>query len=196
LTKGWIAKRIEKASWTGFLIWFVIWFAYNWWTSDRDDAIYYRLLEIAGGKLPESQPGLPAIEPQRSFDALAANNATNDYLLWQLYDIPYVLLFLVLMTGAMALCLKTLRLVESPLRRLMWLPVVFIGAEFVENPLLAGFALGVLPLSEPLVLFQQTVTTVKFAAGVPAMLLALVSLAVALVAQAIRLVRRRGKPDG
>ena len=103
MTKGWIAKRIEKASWTGFLIWFVIWFAYNWWTSDRDDAIYYRLLEIAGGKLPESQPGLPAIEPQRSLDALAANNATNDYLLWQLYDIPYVLLFLVLMTGAMAL---------------------------------------------------------------------------------------------
>ncbi|WDI32316.1 hypothetical protein PUV54_03805 [Hyphococcus flavus] len=181
------SRIIDKASWGHFAIWFAISAAYNWWAF-RPGGIWPRVVENAGGVVPEMKPGIPAIEPVRSLDAMGEN--TGDYLLWQLLDIPYAFLNVMIVTIAIGLGLKALKLGATPLRFLLALPFIYFVSEIVENALVAGFASGSLPVSEPVVLVQQLATTLKFASGVPGMFLALLSLAIAAIAGLIRLVRK------
>ena len=181
---GWIDTRIERANRAGFLIWFAVLFVFSAWAFTMDSP-WTRALEAAGGALPETQPGLPAIEPQRSLAQLG--EATGDYLLWQLLDIPYAVMNLMAASIGMALGLKALRLQSTPLRWLLTLPVIYAACELVENSFVASFAGGALAPSEPLVLSQQAATTLKFAAGMPSLALGAAGAAIAAAAALIRL---------
>lgn len=182
-----INRTIEKASWLRFAAWFVVWFMFTWWAF-RPGGIWPRVVENAGGTVPEMTPGIPAVEPVRSLEAMGDN--TGEYLLWQLLDIPYALMNFMVAAIAMGLALKALRLDKSALRFLLLLPAIYVGCELVENALVASFAAKLLPAAEPLVLIQQLATTVKFGTGMPSMFLGLLSLAIAAVAGIVRLVRK------
>lgn len=187
---GWISSRIEKANWRGFAIWFAALFAFNWWAFYTSSP-WTRALDAAGGDLPESQTGFPPIEPQRSLDALAASNATGDYILWQAFDIPYAIGNLFVTSIAIALALKAMRLEKSLLRYLLILPPLYLFGEVVENSLVAAFAAKLIAPDESVVLVQQAATTVKMLSGYASMFLGLASLAVAAPAGVVRLFRKR-----
>ncbi|MHA7871827.1 MAG: hypothetical protein ACX939_05705, partial [Hyphococcus sp.] len=86
---AWTAQQIDRASWLRLAVWFALLFAFSMWAFTTDSP-WTRALEAAGGMLPETQPGLPAIEPQRSLGLLEGN--AFDYLLWQALDIPYAIM--------------------------------------------------------------------------------------------------------
>lgn len=186
----WISARIEKASWRGFAIWFAVWFLYNLWAINMDSP-WTRALAAGGGKLPESQPGFPPIEPQRSLDALAAANATGDYLLWQALDIPYAVGNVLVTSIAIALAIRATRLSASPMRYLLLLPPIYFLCELVEDGLVAAFAAKAIAPAEGAVLIQQAATTLKLASGYGSMALALLSLCVAFIAAVIAFFRKR-----
>lgn len=187
---GWINSRIEKARWSGFAIWFALWFAYNWWAFNMNSP-WTRALAAGGGKLPESQTGFPPIEPQRSLDALAAANATSDYILWQAFDIPYAIGNLFVTSIAIALALKAVRLDKSVLRYLLALPPLYVACEIIENSLVAAFAAKLVAPGEGAVLIQQAATSVKMASGYGSMFLGLAALALAAFAAIIGFFRKR-----
>ncbi len=186
----WIETRIRTASWRGFAIWFAAWFAYNWWAFNMESP-WTRALAGGGGKLPESQTGFPPIEPQRSLDALAASNATGDYLLWQALDFPYAIGNLFVTSIAMALALRAVRLEKSILKYLLILPPLYVFCEVIENSLVAAFAAKWVAPAESVVLVQQAATTVKMVSGYGSMVLGTAALAIAIIAALIGLVRRK-----
>ena len=185
--KNWISSRVSAASWTGFLVWFAILFLFSSWAFSMDSP-WTRALEFAGGKLPEMQPGIPAIEPVRSMQAMGDN--VDDYLLWQLLDIPYAVMNVITAWMGMGLGLKAMRMENSILRQFAVLPLIYFACELIENTLVALFASGMLATSEGFVLFQQVATTLKFASGMPSMGLAMLGAAIAILIGAIRMVRK------
>ncbi|MEX6632261.1 hypothetical protein [Hyphococcus lacteus] len=185
---SWINRRIEKSTFRSFLIWFALLFGYSYWAF-MTPGPWRRALDAAGGKLPETQPGVPAIEPIRSLEALGPNNA--DYLLWQLLDIPYIAFTFLATVAALSIGLKAIGKEHSPLRFLLVLPAIYVIAEIVENSLLVLFATGIVGTSEPLVLLQQFATTMKFTSVMPAMILVPISVVIALVALIIRMTRKK-----
>ncbi len=186
----WISARLRKASWRAFAIWFFAWSAYNWWAINMDSP-WTRALAAAGGRVPESQAGFPPIEPQRSLDALAAANATGDYIFWQALDIPYALLNVMVTSVAMALALRATRLAASPLQYLLLLPALYLLCEMIEDSLVAAFAAKLAAPVEGIVLVQQAATTLKLASGYGSMALALFSLLIASVAAVVGAFKRR-----
>jgi hypothetical protein len=183
-----LRKRVESATWLEFGLWFAASFAFNWWAFFTPSP-WTRALAAGGGKLPESQFDFPDGEPQRSLDALAANNAIGDYLAWQAFDIPYAVLGFMVSVLAMALALKALRLAASPVRFVLLLPALYVVCEIAENSLVAAFAAGLVAPGAPVVGVQQTATAVKGVAGFGSMGLTLLSLVVAVAAVVARVVR-------
>ena len=190
MTRGWISKLIEKATGPGFVIILVLLFAYSFWAFNLDSP-WTRALEGAGGILPETKPGIPAIEPVRSLDEMTASKTISDYLLWQALDFPYAALNFFFAALGMGLGLKALKLDRSALRFLLLLPAIYVACEIVENAMLTGFATGLLPTTETIVLFQQFATTLKFASGMPAPLLGLLGAVIALAANLIGRFKKR-----
>lgn len=186
---GWLHQRIANASWAGFFIWFVILMAFSTWAFSMDSP-WTRALEAAGGVLPETKPGIPAIEPVRSFQAMGGER--GDYLLWQALDVPYALMNFFVIANAMGLGLKALRLDQSFLRFLLLLPAIYVGAELVENTFLSAFAAELFAISEPMVLTQQFATTMKFASGMPGLALGFASLIAAFIVAALGFFKRNG----
>ena len=182
-----IEKHIASASWVRLVIWFVVLFAFSNWAFTMDSP-WTRALEAAQGALPEMQAGLPAIEPQRSLELLGG--ATSDYLLWQVLDVPYAIMNLMLVATAMGLGLKATKLKTSPLRFLLLLPMIYFFAEIIENSLVAAFAAGLVPPAEPIVLVQQFATTVKFASGMPGMAIGALSVVIAAIVAIISRLRK------
>lgn len=178
---------MEKAGWLRFIIWFIILAAFSVWAFGMDSP-WTRALDAAGGVLPETKPGIPAVEPVRSLEAMGEDR--GDYIFWQVLDIPYAIMNYMVAVMAMALGLKALRLEASPLRFLLLLPAIYVACELVENALVAGFAAELLPTAEPLVLIQQLATTLKFGTGMPAMTLGLLGVVIAAVAGVARAVRK------
>lgn len=185
-----VQRQIEHASWRGFAIFFALWFAYNWWAFNTDSP-WTRALAAGGGKLPETQPGFPPIEPQRSLDALVAANATGDYILWQAFDVPYAIGNLIVTSIAMALALKAVKLDRSFLRYLLLLPPLYVAGEAVENSLVAAFAAKLVAPGETVVLVQQLATTIKMYSGFGSMFLGLAALVVAVVAALVAFFRKK-----
>ena len=183
--KGWINARLEKASWRAFFLWFVLLMGYSFWAFTTATP-WTRALKAAGGKLPETQPGMPALEPARSLTALRENDAVSDYLLWQILDAPYIAFTVFVASTALAIGVRALKAGAAPMRFLIALPLFYLLFEFIENSLLAGFASNTLPLAEPVVFIQQTATTLKFVSGQAALLLGLIGLLIAVVLGAVR----------
>lgn len=185
---GWISRRIEKAGWAGFAVWFAILFVFSTWAFDMDSP-WTRALEAAGGVLPETKPGIPALEPVRSLTAMGADK--GDYLLWQALDIPYALMNFFYAAIGIGLALKAVRLENTFLRFLILVPALYVACELVENAFLASFAAGLLKPVESAVLVQQFATTVKFAAGIPCLFLGAGGALIALVAGLTRRLRKK-----
>lgn len=189
---GFVRNRIEKSSWFQVAFFLTALLAYSWWAFGQDSP-WTRALEAAGGVLPEMRPGLPAIEPARSMEALEAAGAIGDYLVWQAADIPYAFLNLFAMSTAMGLALRKTGLGGSPARRLLYAPVVYLITEFIENAMVAGYAGALIPREGNIVLLQQAATTVKLATGWGSSLLALIALFAAAIADLVGLIRGRGR---
>ncbi|WP_428407806.1 hypothetical protein [Hyphococcus sp.] len=183
-----ISRMIEQASWTRFFVWFVILFVFSAWAFNMDSP-WTRALEAAGGVLPETKPGIPALEPVRTLDALGDDR--RDYILWQLVDIPYALMNFFFASMGMGLGLKALRLDKSILRFLLVLPAIYVVCEVIENALVASFAAKIIAPAEGVVLVQQLATSLKFASGMPALLLGVLGAALAFIALLIRLIRKK-----
>ncbi len=184
---GWIGKQIDKATWMKFGVWFAVLFIFSVWAFNMDSP-YTRALAAGGGMLPETQPGFPAIEPQRSLALLG--NAKNDYILWQAIDVPYAIMNLMLTMSAIGLGLKALHLGASALRFLLFLPLVYVACEIIENSLVALFASAAFAPVEPLVLVQQSATTIKFASGFGVLGFGLAGVVIALFGNLLRLFRK------
>ena len=122
---------------------------------------WMRARSAAGGLLPETQPGFPPIEPQRSLDALAGAGAIPAYLQGQALDIPFAVLNFAFMSLALAMGLKAARAAAGGLRFLLLAPLVYLVCEFIEDALLSAFASGAFAPAENLVLIQQLMTTLK-----------------------------------
>lgn len=183
-----LKRRIESATWAEFAVWFGVYVVFNWWAFYTSSP-WTRALEAGGGKLPESQFDFPQGEPQRSLDALGS--ATGDYLLWQALDIPYAALNLLVSSLAIALALKATRLGGSAARFILLLPPIYVAAEVVENTLVAAFAARLVEPGGIAVPVQQTATAIKAYSGFGSMALALVCLAIAALAPAAGLFRKR-----
>lgn len=179
---------VANATWLRFTLWFAAWWAVSWHFFYRGSA-WTRALGAGGGKLPETQPGFPPVEPQRSLDALAGADASHDYLLWQALDIPFAFLTLMMTTTAIALGLRAAGL--KAFSFLLLLPPLYFAAELVENALVAAFASRTLAPSEGLVLVQQVATTIKMGAGWGSMILALLALATAMLFAVVGVFRKR-----
>lgn len=188
--RGWIAIFLKAAGWRAFSFSLALWLAYCWWAF-RAGGVWARVVEAGGGVLPEMKPGFPPIEPQRTLDSLNSADAAADYLCWQAADLPYALGSMIVFSLAAALALKSLRLEKSILRFLLAPPLVYMICEAIENALLAVFASGLADPVESLVLVQQAATTVKLASGLGSLFVAVIALAAALAAAAVRLVRSR-----
>ncbi|HBS36599.1 MAG TPA: hypothetical protein DEA50_16230 [Parvularcula sp.] len=185
---GWAAKLIDRATWTRFAFWFAAFWAVSWFFFYRESA-WTRALKAGGGKLPESQPGFPPLEPQRSLEALEVASATQDYILWQALDLPFAFVVVMMTATAIALGLKGagLRSLSFPLA----VPPLYFAMELVENAFVAAFAAKIAAPAEAVVLVQQTATTIKMGAGWGAIWLALLGLAAASVSAIIRIFRKR-----
>ncbi len=167
-----IQSRIEKAQWGRFAIWFVLLFIFNYWAFYTSSP-WATALEAAG-VLPEMLPGFPADQPALAFSMLG--DAAGSYIVWQIVDIPYAILNMLVFSTLIGLSLKRFRLHASPLQYLMLLPYIYLVTEFLENTPLALMAAGVLPQSDAIVLFQQTATTIKLYSGWPTLFISLIML--------------------
>lgn len=172
-------SRIARASWRGFLVPFALLFAYSWWAF-MTPGPWTAVFEASGERLPEMAPGFPPTMPAAAFDKLGDKKGA--YVLFQAVDIPYAILNFVALGAAIALGLKKTGLGSGVLRFALVAPALYLGAEFIENGLLAGFASGRLPLVEPIVLAQQATTTVKLASGWFSIIAALIGVLAALAA--------------
>lgn len=187
MLRNWINARIERANWMGFFIWFGLLFAFSFWAFGLESP-WTRALEAGGGLLPETQPGLNAIEPQRTLSRLG--EATNDYIIWQLLDVPYAIMNLMAGSIGLGLGLKAIRLETSLLRWLLALPLIYLVCEIIENTAVALFASGVLAPAEPIVLIQQLATTLKFSAGMPGLMLGMLGVIITAIVGLVRIIKK------
>ncbi len=174
---------INSASWTRFAILFVLLAGFSYWAFNMDGP-WSRALDAAGGLLPETQTGFPPIEPGRSLEALG--DATSDYALWQIVDLVYIALNVLIIGVAIGLGLKKAGLANSFMRFFLALPLIYGVAELIENSFFLGYVAGVIPSAGAAALVQQLFTTIKMAAGFGGMAIALISLILAAVSSVFR----------
>ncbi len=167
-----LQARIEQAQWRRLAIWFVLLFIFNYWAFFTSSP-WTQALEAAG-TLPEMIPGFSASQPALAFSVLG--EATGRYILWQIVDIPYAILNMLVLSILISLGLKRFRLQASPLRYFLLLPYIYLVTEFLENAPLALMASGILPQASAVVLFQQAATTIKLYSGWPTFYIGLIVL--------------------
>jgi len=183
----WFEKRIANASWLRFIVPLAALLAYAAWMS-RDGGELMTALEAAGGNLPEMTPGFPSGLAAQAYSSLG--DKVTQYSFFQVIDIPYAILNMVVLTAIIALALKRFQLGASPLRFALVLPPLYLLAEFLENPLLIILANGEPGAPAGLVIFQQLATNFKWITLTPALIFGLASLAALIIISIFRLVKR------
>lgn len=138
----------------------------------------------AAGRLPETAPGFHQDLPGAAFGKLGG--AKNSYQKFQLIDIPYALLNTIFALTSIGLGLKTLNLALSAGRFLLFVPLIYLGAEAIENTLLLAMSATLIDISHRAVFIQQAATTIKFIAIGPALTLSILAISIA----AVRALRR------
>ena len=171
-------RQIETASLNKVALSFAGLMAFSLWAF-RDGGPWLSAIEAGGGLLPEMQPGYPPVEPLRTL--LAFDGAVGDYLVWQMFDIPYIVLNVLFAASAIALGLARFGWGSGLARYLLALPVIYAVMEMIENTLLSLFAIGTLAPSEPVVLAQQTATTIKLTSGTVSFLLGVISIVAVII---------------
>ncbi len=181
-----ISRRIEEASWIRFLVSFVFLFAYSYWAFIRPG--FWTRANEAAAPLPETLQGFHEGEPTRAFAMLG--EATSDYLIFQAVDIPFAFLNALMITAAVALGLKTLKLAATPLRFLLLLPLILFATEIIEDALLFLMAADYIPDTGAPAKAQQVMTNIKGASGMLGSVCALAAIIGAAIASLIRLFRK------
>ncbi len=158
-------RQVAAASWLRLALAIAFLMSFSYWVFGLESP-WTRAL-AAAGELPEMLPGFPALEPERTVVRLGAANA--DWLQWQALDVLFAGLNAAVHWAAISLGIKALEArargtgpQRSPWRALLLLPVAYVGAELVENGLLAAFAAGASPPNGTPALIQQFATTLKF----------------------------------
>ncbi len=187
---GWFEFWRRRATWPIALAAAAALFAFSMTFLNGDASAWGKAVAAGGGKVPEMLPGLPAVEPARSMEALRANDAVGDYVLWQAIDIPYALLNLLAITAAMALFLRKAGIERGLVRSMLFLPIIYFLMELVENGMVVAFALEALPPNGAPALVQQVATTTKLSSGMGGIALAMLSLIGAAAIDLFRLFRR------
>lgn len=182
-----ISSSIEKASWLKFLISFLLVFAYSYWAFVRPG--FWTRASDAAAPLPETLQGFHDGQPARAFSNLG--EATRDYLIFQAVDIPFAFLNAAMITAAVALGLKALKLRATPLRFLLLLPLLLFFSEIVEDALLFLMAGDYITDRGAPALAQQIMTSIKGASAMLGTVCALAAIVSAAVAALIRLVRKK-----
>lgn len=183
----WIERKIAGASWLRFGVFFAALILYSMWAF-RPDGEFQAALAAAGGNLPEMTPGFPQDLAANVFAAM--NGAIADYTLFQAIDIPYAILNMLALSGAIALGLKKFKLGAHPLRYALLLPPIYLFAEFIENPLLILLANGEPGEPAAVIFIQQLATNLKWGASTGGILAALLSLIASLAALAVGVFRK------
>lgn len=171
---GWIERRTSRASWRRFLIALALLMAYSMWAFLAPGP-WRTILTATGGQLPELSPGFPPMQPDAALATLG--DLKSAYIRFQIIDIPYAIFNVLTWAAAITLGLKRFNLAANPLRYTLYFPYAYLCCEIVENALLIGFASGATQIARPLVLAQQTATTLKLATITPAIISSLVFLA-------------------
>lgn len=166
---SWIENRIEKAGWGRFFIWLVIYVAYSVWAfllpgpfRNTLESLGLTIEDVQTSGLPELTFGISSEMPERIISQMGAG--VHDYALFQAIDIPYALLGVGFTAAGIALGIKRFNLGNTAVRYALLVPLIYLASELVENPLLAGMALGTFPMDGVVPLIQQSATSVKTAA--------------------------------
>jgi len=183
----WIKWRIQAASWRGLAIWIGLIVVYSYWAFFTASPWTVASAESPG--LPEMAPGFHAGQPEAALHALG--DARSAYLQFQLADLVYTALNTLIYATVFGLVLRRFGWSASPARYSLVLPLIYAGAEIVENTLLALMAGGLAPPAGLFALVQQAATTLKLAAGAPAGLLSLIGLVALVIAALAGLLRRK-----
>lgn len=181
-----ISRMIEKASWLRFIVSFVLLFAYSYWAFIRPG--FWTRAQEAAAPLPETLQGFHDEQPALAFSKLG--EATSDYLIFQAVDIPFAFLNAAMITAAIALGLKILKLAATPLRFLLLLPLILFAAEIAENALLFLMAGDYISDQGAPATAQQIMTNIKGAAAMLGMVCALAAIVSAAIASLIHLFRK------
>ncbi len=195
---GWINRRIETAGWWQFLFWLVVNVAYSVWAFIFPGP-WTRMLEAMGVSndapqvmgLPELTFGFVADMPIHALEKL--DPVIHDYAVFQVIDIPYALTGVAMTVTGIAIGLKRFSLGQSVARYALLIPLLYLIAEVVENPLLAAMALEAAPRDGLVAATQQAATSVKFITDGASSFFLAVSIISVLIAIVTKPFRRKGK---
>ena len=174
----WISGQIEKAGWLRFLVSLAALIAYSYWAFIRPG--FWTRANEAAAPLPETLQGFPDGQPAYAFAFLG--EATSDYLIFQAVDIPFAFLNAAMITTAIALGLRKLKLTATPLRFLLVLPLILFAAELVEDALLFLMAADYITDKGVPALVQQAFTNIKVASAMLGTVCAFAALIGAIIA--------------
>ena len=131
--------------------------AYGGWLIFGDSP--FSRARSAIGALPELSFGFPGGAMAASLAGLGARR--GDYLWLQAFDLPFAALLAMTAMLAVAIAARRRRGAFASVRRRLIVPFLFVGAELIENMLLALFAAGAMAPKPAFVLIQQAATTAK-----------------------------------
>lgn len=167
---------IEKASFLKVIAALSILISYSYWAFAIDTS--WSNAMAAADHLPEATPGFHSTLPKTALDTLleAPNNIIDAYIKFQLIDIPYALLNAFFALAGIGFLVKILNIQSPTVKILFFLPIIYVGAEFIENFLLFHMASLRIASTDLPATIQQSATIVKFLTIAPAMILALLSI--------------------
>ncbi|MEL7491729.1 MAG: hypothetical protein AAGJ73_13510 [Pseudomonadota bacterium] len=187
---SWFDFWLNRSNWIFFVAAFAGQFFFSLIFLNGENSAWEKAVRGAGGEAPEEQIGFPPLEPERALSSLKANDAVDDYVLWQVIDIPFALLNVVVLSAAFGLFLLEAGLQHSVLRYLLWIPLIYLLMELIENSLVTAFALGAWAPTGLAALAQQSATTLKLVSGLGSFWLGIGCVVGAALISGIRLARR------
>ena len=159
----WIERTINNTSWLRFIIWVTLYISASIWAFALPGP-WQTIFELTGSKegapqLPSTLIGFHPDQPTLAFSKIGS--AMDQYLLFQLIDIPLAIIATFLTITVIAAGLKRFNLGATAFRFLLLLPLIYLFAEIVENAFLISMATSTIAAQGLVVIAQQSVTTAK-----------------------------------
>lgn len=165
----WIDARLARATWLGLGVWVIVWTLYASWAFGMGSA-WAQSLVASGGTLPETLFGFERGQPETALSQLGP--VRGDYLAWQGLDVLFAAINVMITSIGIALGLHATTLARTAARLLLLLPVIYFGAELLENLQLSAFTLALFDPASLMGPVQQLTTSLKHLAGNAALALA------------------------
>jgi len=192
---NWTTSIVSNANWKRVLIWLFLYIV-------TSVSVFFmpgpwsRLGDMLGATngiphIPSTLSGFPADQPAAIFLKLGDD---LDQLLWfQLIDFPLLIASAGLTISILAVALKKFKLGNRAQFCILIVPILYVLLEVIENTLLAGMVLEILPTDDSFRLMQQLATNAKITtdtAGSLTMFIALLALSIAAI---VRLFRKKSE---